>query len=914
MPTNPSLGWQKLLYAYYNIRKCYESLNWPVNHIFSSFNVAISPNTTLLALADKSVANPSVIEVYSVSGNKIWSLFHNSGVAIVGFAFHNENLVVVLANYKFRLYTDFHRTFNEYAFTENVVSLRNVSEGVFSTGPSYKPVITNLETNETEEALEIVETHVWGDFLVVRFGHKVAVTHIGTFANYEIPLDGLDPLQIHTFSLLSVNHSVLDFLISYSSTIYQVTLDTGNRTVELSDKVITVGPFTKIAVSPSGAFVALLNEQESKIFVTNRLFDRELMAYDTLNESSAPYMMEWTGEDAIILSLREEIKLIGPHQSSISFFYDMVDDFDLSYSSTQNFTVPIIKLEKDGLKIITDSKVEFLLRVPQCAVDLLLVGSLHPSSVLLDCVDKLQHQSSKADTNIAYLKSEGLLETAIQGCLEAALDEFSPIWQKKILQAASFGKLYYDDYFDAERYLGVVNAVKVLNQIRSPEIGVFLTYRESQHIGWSAVVQMLIKRSQHLLALKVAQILNLDTQPVYVDWCCRKIMLEPEMGAGELFKVILKKLISSQNHKNTVSISEIFRLSQQEGRTDLCKLLVDLEPVTMQKVSLLLEIGETELALVKCFESVDADLCRLLLLHLKNTLSETQFGEILDQVERKNEPRLDTSGSLPENTYIQTYLRDDLFVSGDVIGNFWEQTILGNRDRLESYYKYSGSSLLRTKMKIQNYIGDTSQVAGADYEAFYQAKKSKLASISDRKLAKLVSIELELLDVQHKLSETYQQSFFEEKSLVGVLEKLISMKQAKVASDIARTHKVSAQKLWNLVLEKYSKDGEFERLHAFIFKSSKSKPTKAPISFETIAETCIFYGAPKDHISQYIGCCTDVSASRRAELYLKNDDLARAAEEALKTTDIELLKHISYRSQDGDAAVHSAVQQYLSKL
>lgn len=913
MPTNPSIGWQKLLYAYYSIRTCYESLNWGVSHLFSTCKVAISSNTTLLALADKLAPNPSVIEVYSISGSKLWSLFHNAAVPIVDFAFYGENLVVVLSNYTFRLYTDFQKTFNQYAFNMDFVPLTNISENVVDSSDTYKQVVTNLETNEIEEVLEIVQTYVWGNFLVVRYRNKLTVTNLVDFLNYEIPLVGMNPGKIHCMTSLTISDHALECLLSYDSTVFHITLDTKKRTYELIDKAITVGPFIMMASSPNGSFVALFNAEDSQIFVSNKEFDRELLIYDTLNESSAPYMMEWAGEDAIILSLREEIKLIGPRQSSLSFFYDIVDpqDFDLSWNhnptaNDHEFSIPIIKSERDGLKIITDNKVEFLARVPQCSIDLFQVGTSHPSSILLDCVDKLQHQSSKADTNITYLKSEGTLKTAITGCLNAALDEFSPMWQKKILKAVSFGKIYDDDYYNADEFLRVVNTVKVLNQLRSPEIGLFLTYPEVLDAGWPAVIQMLLKRSKHLIAIKVIQLLKLkDVESiVYVDWCCRKIMNEPDMPQMDLFRIILKKLLSAQHqtmgksNKNIIPVAEIFQIAHQMGRMDLCQLLVDIEPSAIQRVTLLLAIDRVELALIKCFQSIDSDLCRLLLLYLNVSMSMTKFLEVLNQVERKSSLQIDPSDKSPESEIIRIFMRDELFISGDIIGNFWVNSIAKSDQKLlDSYYRFDDKTSKIKMTKVKKYIAqiENGAVPNGEYDAFYQTEKNKLQAMAgDKKMSKLLNLELDLLETKRKLSETYQQSFFEEKSVVSVVEKLIDMKQVKVAAEICRNHKVSAQKLWNLVLEKYCKAGEFERLNTFIVKANPkaAKVLKAPISFEKIALTCIFYKAPSEYVDRYIASCVDASASWRAQRYVENGNFDKAMEEATKTDNPDLIQFV----------------------
>ncbi|EEQ37294.1 hypothetical protein CLUG_01417 [Clavispora lusitaniae ATCC 42720] len=935
MLTNPSLGWQKLQNVYYSIKTCYDSVQWPIDNLYSNFRVAVSTHTTLLALAAKGSSYPHVIDIYTLSGNKVWSLVYNSSPSdhIVDFCFYNEQLLVILANRKYRLYTDFQGSFNEYSYTDDLVKLNSESENGDSDAPRY--VITNLETNQTEEPFSVIEAQNWGRFLVLRYRNRITVSDLHSFTNYDIQFpSGLNQSKIHTMALVSITDSKFECLLSYDTTVFLVSVDLLEEAYSFVDQGLTDGPFSLVAASPDGAIIALHNPTRSRIFVITKTFDRILLEYDTSNESSAPYMMEWAGNDAIILSLRDEIKLIGPGQKSISFFYDIIeqDDFDIGAilnESTDNdlsFTIPVIKSEKDGLKIITGNKVEFLSRIPECCINLHLMGSSHPSSILLDCIDKLALQPSKAYTNISFLNTENSLSAAMDGCLQAALHEFSPAWQKKILKAVSFGKIYEEKYFDSDKYLRVLDTVKVLNQIRSPEIGLFLTNAEIEQMGWNTIVEMLVNRSQYLLALKIVDLLQLEDSRslVYVHWCCSKIKKELNMSDINLFKIISKKLMSSHNqnranpNRNIISVSEISKVAYEEGRSDLCKLLINLEPSTIRRVNQLLQIEEIELAMIKCFQSSEFDLCRLILMYLKDKLSIAQFFQVLNQNEQKSIVKDISLEEFSEDEQINALFQENLFINGDLIGNFWEQNIGKYSPKsLDAFLKHQNKTLARNEVKLKNYLQESSISQGESFEKLYQTQKTKLQSLlGNRKFSKQLHLELEVLELKKRLSETYQQSFFERKSVAEIIIKLIEMHQLKPVSKIVKDFKFSQEKYWNLVLEVYCKAGDFDSLHRFITASNPnpSASLKSPIGFEVIAETCLVYGAPHKLISSYIEQCTESHYLKRIDLYLQNGDYSPAAEEAFKNKDGDALVKIRKTAQLHNDDSLELIAGYLSRL
>lgn len=935
MRSNPSLSWQKLQDVYYSIRTCYDGVKWSIDNLYSNFHVAYSSPLTVIATASKFVPYPNVIDIYAINGAKLWSIVYNSTLQdhIVGFCFHQERLCVVLSNHKFRLYTDFEGTFDEYYYTDGLVKLLNASDGGAVDNFVSTVVITDLENNQMEEPFSVQQVFVWADYLVLRNRDKITFTNLIDFSNCVLPLQGLTPSNQNGICFLNGDETSLTFLLSYKTTIYNFHVNFANGTFEMVDEKLTDGPFSIISAAPNGSLVALLNEELSKIFVITKDFDRILLEYDTSNESSLPYMIEWAGNDAIVLSLRDEIKLIGPGQKSVSFFYDIIEheEFNLELSLADNsddlsFGIPLIKSEKDGLKIISKNKVEFLSRVPDCSVNLHLMGSTHPSLILLDCVDKLALQASKADSNISLLKSEKLLNLAISSCLDAALEEFQPIWQRKILKAVSFGKVYQEGAYSTEKYLHVLNTIKVLNQIRAPEISLFLTYSEIVDCGWHAIIRMLLIRSQHLLALKVVELLGLEESrsAVYVDWCQRKVKKEFDMSDDDLFVLIAKKLLvlpkGEKNSINLHSISEIFDVSHQEGRIDLCKQLVNLEPSGSARMKQLLRIDETELALIKCFQSCDYDLCKLLFLHLKNTRSVLQVFQIISQNEIKIARESSATSKAMENEFLHSLLRENVYVSGDLVATFFRHAIAStDPEILDTFLKNEDRSIERDAIALKALRNNVPVFEDGEeqYDNINQWYMNKLRPLkAGKKLKKVVDVESDLLDLQYRLSNTFQRSFFQEKSVVDVIKKLLKMNQIKQASKVVKEFGIGTQKFWFLVLEVFCKVHDFDRLHKFISASNpnSSAAWKSPIGFLLIVEQCVAYDAPKDLTTTYIGHCSDLSYGQRVGLYIKNGDVKAAAKEAYLFKDPLLLKQLLGKAETNDEALIKDIKAYIHEL
>ncbi|CCE83195.1 Piso0_003767 [Millerozyma farinosa CBS 7064] len=930
--SQPSLKWQKLQDVYYSIKPCYNSMEWDVEDLHSNYKVVVSSNCTLMGLSPKAVAFYNIIDIYNMRGKKLWSMVYNSSPFdhIVDYCFRGEQLCVLLSNRKFRFYSDFKGNFNEYFYDQNCIFLENVSEVSWphSSNDSQKENLTayeviNLENENIEEVYQVRFMNVWSNFLVLVTLDGIIIAHLETFCNYKIRLSRNQASDIHCVNALSVDKDSLTLLLSYGKTILSLWVDLKTNSFTILDNGLTEGPFDQVSCSPNGNLIAIFNSEVKNIFVLDKGFGQVLLEYDTSKESSAIIQVEWCGNDAIVLSLRDELKLIGPGQDSLSFFFDILDDGDnitpdfIYPKGDLNYIIPIIKTEFDGLRIILNDKVEFLSRVSQKSIDLYQIGSYHPSRILLDCLENLEFHPSKSDYSISLLKSEGTLGEALTTCLDVCLEEFDVTTQKNLLRAVSFGKAYANELFDSDIYLRTINYLKVLNQLRSPETCIFLTFDEVKSIGWDEIIDMLLRRDFYLLALEVIDLLKLQNYKpkVYINWCLSKIRKERTMDDKDLYKIISKKLKSLFNQKftsfNYISVDQISDLAYEEGRIDLCKSLTNLEPSLSKRVQQLLKYDDYESALYRALSSADFDLSCLLLLHFHDTVSLSKFFKILNQNESHN------TGIEDEDA------RSYLNVNGDIIENIWTRFFgLYNKDALVDYLKYQDKYFEIIRQDLYSFTKDPGFLNGdTSFSASYDEKLTNLINncTSQRKI-RFYRKEQDLVQIQRRLTETFKTNFFKERSYKNIFIQLIMMHQIKYVFRLAKEIKFSVAKAWFLIIHTYCKHSEFDRLFE-IFSSQEIGPNERlvfnnEVGFLEVVDACVEYSAPVKHISFYIKHCNSVHYTKRIELYIKVRDYISASNEASMMKDAESLQQIFKHAVNNGAedSILQSIRSNLSKL
>lgn len=181
-------------------------------------------------------------------------------------------------------------------------------------------------------------------------------------------------------------------MLSISNTIYVV------DEIDSEDRLLDIGPFTHISVSPNGKFVALYTES-GYAYVISSDFQNRLSEHNSRSKIP-PKDVQWCGNDAVVIAWEDEVHIIGPENATARYFYDG--------------RVHLIA-DHDGVRLITNDVCDFLQKVPEVTDEVFRFGTESAASILLDAVEQLEHQSPKADDNIQLIRPN--LVEAVDTCV-----------------------------------------------------------------------------------------------------------------------------------------------------------------------------------------------------------------------------------------------------------------------------------------------------------------------------------------------------------------------------------------------------------------------------------------------------------------------------------------------------------------
>lgn len=110
----------------------------------------------------------------------------------------------------------------------------------------------------------------------------------------------------------------------------------------------------------------------------------------------------------------------------------------------------------------------------------------------------------------------------MQSCIAAAVAEFDVERQASLLKAASYGKAFCPN-LDPGEFVEAGRNLRVLNTVRSPDVGLPLTIQQYKRLSPEVLVSRLVMRNHHFLALKICSYLKLSKTKVLVHWASEKI-------------------------------------------------------------------------------------------------------------------------------------------------------------------------------------------------------------------------------------------------------------------------------------------------------------------------------------------------------------------------------------------------------
>ncbi|KAJ9685966.1 hypothetical protein PVL29_015044 [Vitis rotundifolia] len=609
---------------------------------------------------------------------------------------------------------------------------------------------------------------------------------------------------------------------------------------------VGIGPLQKMVVSRNGKLLASFTH-DGRLLVISTDFSKIIFEY-SCESALPPDQLSWCGMDSVLLYWDDMLLMVGPYGDPVRYLYDE----------------PIILIpECDGVRILSNTSMEFLQRVPDSTVSIFKIGSTLPAALLFDALDHFDRRSAKADENLRLIRSS--LPEAVEACIDAAGHEFDVSRQRTLLRAASYGQAFCS-HVQRDRFQEMCKTLRVLNAVRNSEIGIPLSIQQYKLLTAPVLIGRLINVHQHLLALRISEYLGMNQEVVIMHWACSKITASLAIPDATLLEILLDKLRLCKG----ISFAAVAAHADKNGRRKLAAMLVENESRSSKQVPLLLSIGEEDTALTKATESGDTDLVYLVLFHIWQKRPALEYFGMIQA-----RPLARDLFITYARCYKHEFLKDFFLSTGqlqDVAFLLWKESWELGKNPMAS----KGSPLHGPRIKI---------IEKAQ-SLFSETKEHTFESKAAEEHAKLIRI-------QHELEVTTKQAIFVDSSISDTIRTCIVLGNHRAAMKVKTEFKVSEKRWYWLKVFALATIRDWDALEKF------SKEKRPPIGYRPFVEACID-ADEKGEALKYIPKLTD--PRERAESYARIGMAKEAADAASQAKDGELLGRLKLTFAQNAAA------------
>lgn len=820
--------WQLLGDRYYRKPELYHPMRW--KHIDLSRNkVACAPFGGPIALIRD---DSKIVQLYAESALRKLRIFNSAGLPLSDVVWKNPGGRLV-----------------GLSWTDDQTLVCIVQDGtVYRYNVHAEPVEPNLSILGREHFDEnVIDCIFWGNG-VVCVTETCKVFSIPDFKN-PTPVRLADPAAEteelpHCVAVIEPQYTIsgnVEVLLAIGDSVVMVEED------EVQPLLLPPGdgPLQKMVVSGNGRFVASFTH-DGRIAVYSTRFEK-IFEYQC-ESALPPDQLAWCGLDSVLLYWDDMLLMVGPSDEPVRYLYDE----------------PIVLIpECDGVRILSNTSMEFLQLVPNSTVSIFKIGSTSPSALLYDALDHFDRRSAKADENLRLIRSS--LPEAVEACVDAAGHEFDVSRQRTLLRAASYGQAFCSN-FQRDHIQEMCKTLRVLNAVRNPEIGIPLSIQQYKLLTPSVLIGRLINAHQHLLALRVAEYLGMNQEVVIMHWACSKITASSAIPDATLLDILLDKLRLCKG----ISYAAVAAHADKNGRRRLAAMLVEHEPRSSKQVPLLLSIGEEDTALMKATESGDTDLVYLVLFHIWQKRQPLEFFGMIQARTLARDLFVTYA-----RCYKHEFLKDFFLSTGhlqDVAFLLWKESWELGKNPMAS----KGSPLHGPRIKLI----EKSQ------NLFSETKEHTFESKAAEEHAKL-------LRMQHELEVATKQAIFVDSSISDTIRTCIVLGNHRAAVKVKTEFKVSEKRWYWLKIFALATIRDWDALEKF------SKEKRPPIGYRPFVEACI-EADEKGEALKYIPKLAD--PRERAEAYARIGMAKEAADAASQAKDGELLGRLKLTFAQNAAA------------
>lgn len=403
--------------------------------------------------------------------------------------------------------------------------------------------------------------------------------------------------------------------------------------------------------APSGQHIALFLEN-GMVDVFTDGFDQHILRADSGAKARGlqqPDSFEWAGDQTIAVAWLEVAVDMVSLQGQVAHCLEGVE-------------AGLLGAELDGVRVVGHDGYGLLQLTPPAILSTLSLGETSPAADLCDALEALDDDGDAEET-VETLVSEQLMTQAVTACVATALHATLPDTQKRLLSAAAFGKAW-DPAFDAPAFTAAAKTLRVLNTLRQPAVAMPLTWPQWRALGVETVVDRLLARRQHALALRLVEFQPLPSlrSRVLEHWAIERVIT----AAGTVPDEELVALICDQLRKVAamppvpwalrdgveggdgapglddaagalsdaagllpVRFADVAAAADAAGHRHLATVLLEQEKRPAQQVPLLLKLRQHDRALKKAVQSKDPNLVHMTVLHLQRAIPREELISLL---------------------------------------------------------------------------------------------------------------------------------------------------------------------------------------------------------------------------------------------------------------------------------------------
>jgi hypothetical protein len=629
------------------------------------------------------------------------------------------------------------------------------------------------------------------------------------------------------------------------------------------------------------------------------------------------------------------------HLSFLQFCLDRVGPYGdwLRFPYPQTESLYLLP-EIDCCRVLTDTAVGILQRVPPTTAAMLRIGSIEPSAMLLDAADRFAAGTPVSDETARNMRQSGQLDTAIQACTEAALREFDILTQKRLLAAASYGMHYSykttgnengDDEGDrrilggpleltaealppnvwpSETTIDFVSSarnLRILNALRNPKVGFVLTASQLDALTTTGVVARLIAMKRPALATSISLYLRL---PRAVQLYCRAcqaaavIQAAPrESSDAETAEQALRILHQGETEPSSgVSYrggyATVALAASKSGRPGVANLLLMMETSVADKVPALLATGAYTDAIAVATNARDQDFITSCLLAYEHSMLKTATTANEVTKAKSNFMGVLVSKLTPEAFHTWRQYQEGL---ADL------KAVTNLHLRAQNFADAGATLALRALSEPdirerRGMLDEASRVFGLGKETAFakSCTDDYLDLLKDQEVLRNMYGSVEVAPESSSITAT----------IASVLQFAASQprEQHRLLSDadkLAKKYRVPEKRLWHVKVKAFSESGQWSNLR--ILSDSRAKP---PIGFKPFVRAVIRGKQSTAEIVRYLDRIT--VPEERYDLYGEAGLWKKALEEAVRLKDPRRVINVKTLCNDPDLQLQA--DQALGRL